>query len=748
MLKISFKYFLIATLFNIFYFSVAKSEIVKSIEINGNERIPDETINMFSNVKKNQDLNENEINQILLDLYQTNFFKDVEIMFNNNILSINVIENPLIENVNYNGIKADKTRESIKKNLKLKSRSSFNKFLLQKDVNNILLSLKELGYYFASVDHYIENLDNNKINLTYQIDIGKKAKIKKISFIGNKVFKNSKLTSVIISEEYKFWKIISGKKYLNENVISLDKRLLKNFYLNEGYYDVEINSSFAKLINENEFELIFNIDAKNKIYFNKLDLILPEDYEKENFNDLFKLFNKMEGEPYSLNFVNEILEEIDLVVLNEQYEAINAFVNEEIISDQLNLTFTIEETEKFLVEKINIYGNNITRENVIRNNLEIDEGDIFNILLSKKSENNIKSLNLFKNVDFREIDGTKDNTKIIEISVEEKATGEIMAGAGFGTDGGTISFGVKENNYLGKGLKLNTDFTINKQSLKGQVGFTDPNYKNSDKSVYFNLQTTEIDRLSDFGYKTNKNGFSLGTDFEYYRDLNLGLGTSTYYEEIEADSTASSRRKKSAGDYWDTFFKMNFDYDKRNQKFKPTKGFRSYYNIDLPLISDTNTLTNTYDYKYYTQLFEDNTTSASILFQSSNSLSGEDIKLSERLYIPSRRLRGFEGGKIGPKDGEDFVGGNYITSLNLNTTIPQLFPNSQNFDFVMFVDMASIWGVDYDTSLDNNDIRSSIGVGVDWLTVVGPLSFSLAQPITKSSGDITETFRFNLGTTF
>ena len=227
------------------------------------------------------------------------------------------------------------------------------------------------------------------------------------------------------------------------------------------------------------------------------------------------------------------------------------------------------------------------------------------------------------------------------------------------------------------------------------------------------MQTTEIDRLSDFGYKSNKNGFSLGTDFEYYRDLNLGLGTSTYYEEIEADSTASSRRKKSAGDYWDTFFKMNFDYDKRNQKFKPTKGFRSYYNIDLPLISDTNTLTNTYDYKYYTQLFEDNTTSASILFQSSNSLSGEDIKLSERLYIPSRRLRGFEGGKIGPKDGEDFVGGNYITSLNLNTTIPQLFPNSQNFDFVMFVDMASIWGVDYDTSLDNNDIRSSIGVGVD-----------------------------------
>ena len=203
------------------------------------------------------------------------------------------------------------------------------------------------------------------------------------------------------------------------------------------------------------------------------------------------------------------------------------------------------------------------------------------------------------------------------------------------------------------------------------------------------------------------------------------------------------------GNYWDTYTKIKIDYDKRNQKFKTSDGFRSLYNVDLPIISDTNTLTNSYSYKFFTELYEENITSASILLKSANSLTNDDIKLSERLFVPSSRLRGFETGKIGPKDGKDYIGGNFVTAVNFNTTIPQLFPTAENFEFLFFVDAANIWGVDYDSSLDkSNDIRSSVGLAVDWMTVVGPLNFSLAQPITKSSGDKLQSFRFNLGTTF
>ena len=745
----SFKYFLFFLIILFYPISYLKSDIINNIQITGNERIPDETILMFSKFSVGDSLTEDSLNKILVDLYESNFFEDVSIIFKDNKLIIDVKENPLIQNINFKGIKAKKILEAIKDGLKLKERTSYNENFNKDDVSQIISNLKDLGYYFASVNSYVESFNGNIVDLTYDIDLGNKAKIKKISFIGDKVFKDSKLKSIIVSEEYKFWKFISGKKFLNENIIEFDKRLLKNFYLNKGFYNVKINSSFAKITGDDEFELVYNIDANKKIYFGQIDLSLPIDFDKNNFKKLDKLFLELKDEAYSLNSVSKILDTIDLIVLSEQFESVNAKVEEQIVDDKINLTFKILENEKFIVERINIYGNNITRENVIRNNLEIDEGDFYNEILTKKSENNIKSLNLFKSVSTRVIDGDTDQSKIIEIDVEEKATGEIMAGAGFGTDGGSLSFGVKENNYLGKGIRFSTDLTLNAESIKGQIGVSNPNYNNSDKLVYANVQVLEIDRLKDFGYKTNKTGFDVGTKFEYLEDFNLGVGTSTFYERIETDSLASARQKSQAGNYWDTFLKINLDYDKRNQKFKTTNGFRSFYNIDLPIVSDTNTLTNSYDYKYYTELYENNITSASIFFKTANSLSGNDIKLSERLFIPSRRLRGFEAGKIGPKDGEDFVGGNYITSLNFNTTIPQLFPNAQSFDFVFFLDAANIWGVDYDSSIKGgSDIRSSLGFGIDWLTVVGPLNFSLAQPITKSNGDITETFRFNLGTTF
>ena len=463
-----------------------------------------------------------------------------------------------------------------------------------------------------------------------------------------------------------------------------------------------------------------------------------------------KLFEKLKGEPYSLSSVNKILDEVDEITATEEFYSTKATVEENISLDKINLKFVISETDKFFIEKINIYGNNITRENVIRNQFEVDEGDPFNEILQKKSLNNIKNLNFFKTVKSEILEGTTKNSKIINIFVQEKPTGQISAGAGIGTSGGTISAGVKENNYLGKGISVSSDLTIDQESIKGILTITNPNYKNSDKLIYTSFQATEIDRIKDFGYKTNKVGFTLGTDFEYLKNFDIGIGTSTFYEKIETDSTASARQKKMEGNYWDTFLKFNFNYDKRNQRFQTTDGFRSAYSLDLPIISDTNTITNTYDYKFYTELYEKNISTFSFLLQAANSISNDDIKLTERLYIPQSRLRGFANRKIGPKDGTDFIGGNFVSAINFSSTLPQILENAQDIDVLLFFDAARIWGVDYNSSLDNNPskIRSSVGVGIDWFTVLGPLNFSLSLPLSKDTKDQTESFRFNLGTTF
>ena len=732
-----------------FLLSSSFSEIINKIEISGNERISNETIEMFSAVSINENLDQNDINNLLKRLYETNFFDNVSVDLDKNILKIRIEESPIIEKIIFSGIKAKKIKKALTDNLLLKTRSSFNKSLLKKDKENISRTLKGLGYYFSNIEILSETVNDNRIILTYNITLGNKSKIKKISFIGNKVFKDKKLRNVIVSEEHKFWKFISGKKYLNESTLNLDKRLLKNFFLNKGYYNATINSSFAKLIDDNQFELIFNIDAKNKIYFNEINLIIPNDFNKENFSDLNNLFTQLKGKPYTINSVNKILDEIDMITTSEEYHSIKASVNETINENKINLDFEIEETEKYFVERINIYGNNITRENVIRNQLLLDEGDPYNEILQTKSINNLKNLNFFKKVKSEISEGSEENTKKIDIIVEEKATGEISAGAGIGTSGGTVAFSVKENNYLGKGVAVEANATLTGESIKGLLSITNPNFNNSDKSVNFSVQAIETDRLTLFGYKNNKVGFSIGTDFEYLDDFYLGISTSSFYEKIETVSTASVMQKKQEGNYWDTFLRINFDYDKRNQKFQTSDGFRSNYFINLPLISETNTLTNSFDYKMYTDLFENNITSASFYFKAAKSINNDNIKLSERLFIPSARLRGFEKGKIGPKDGKDFIGGNFITAINFKSTVPQILEDSENVDFALFLDIANVWGVDYDSSLDSSDkVRSSLGIGIDWFTILGPLNFSLAAPLTKDINDKTESFRFNIGTTF
>ena len=728
--------------------SILFAEIVKEFQINGNNRVSEKSIEMFSSVNIGDDIDKDDLNQILKNIYDSGFFKNVNINFKNNILMIFVEENSLVENVTIEGPKSKTLIDELKKNLKVKSRSSYNEIQLLDDKKTITKILKDKGYFFSKVDVMVEKLSDNKINLIYKVEIGDKAKIKKISFIGNKIFKDRKLRSVIVSEEYKFWKFISGKKFLKQDLINLDERLLKNFYLNRGFYNVKINSSFAKMINDAEFELIYNIVPNKRFFFNNISLDLPIDFDKTNFEDLNILFKKLNGKKYSLFVIQDILEEVDKIILDEEYKTLKTEVEENIFDNKIDLTFSVSEGEKFTVDRINIYGNNITQENVIRNQLLIDEGDEFNSILASKSINNIKSLNIFQSVDSKIID-KDDNSKIIDITIEEKATGEIMAGAGVGTDGSTFSFAVKENNYLGRGIGLVSELTVSEETIKGQFNVRNPNFRNSDKSINLNIQSLETDKLDDSGYKTNKTGFGFGTSFEYQDDVFIGLGQDSYYEKIETNSSASARQKSQAGNYWDTFINLDLNYDKRNQKYRPTDGFKSSYSINLPLVSENNSLTNAYIFTYYDELYQDNVTKFSFFAKASNSLTNDNIKLSERVYLPGSRLRGFVSGGVGPKDGNDFIGGNYASAVNIQTSIPQLLPNIQNMDVSMFFDAGNVWGVDYDSSLsDTNKIRSSIGVGVDWFTLIGPLSASFSHPITKVDTDRTESFKFNLGTTF
>ena len=741
-------FFKIIVFTSIFFSTYAFSDTLEKIEILGNERISDESIKLFINVNISDEIDNSEMNDIIKDLYETDFFKDISLSFNDQTLIITVIENPIIENIFYKGIKSDRILNIIKDGSSMRSRSSYKESIVKNEKLKIENILKSLGYYKSDLAILVEESENNLVNITYDINLGKKSKIKKITFVGDKIFKDKKLRGIITSSEYKFWKIISGRKYLNQNTVILDERLLRNFYRNNGYFNVKINSSFAKLIDDNNFELIFNIEPGSKISFGDLTLNLPTDFDEKNFKSIKKLFEKTKGKPYSINTIDKILDEIDAITTLEQYKFIKANVLENLDQNLINLEFIVEEGEKFYVDRINVFGNTITSENVIRNQLMLDEGDPFSEILVNKSINNIKSLNFFKQVNQRILTNEDNKTKTINIFLEEKPTGEIYASAGAGTSGASFGFGVKENNFLGNGIGLDTNALISSSQFKGKFTITNPNYNNLDKSLYASLEATETDNYNNFGYKTNKTGFRIGTNFEYLNDFYLGLNNSNFYETIETDSTASAQQQSQEGNYWDSFLKFDMNYDKRNQKFQTNSGFKSFYSISLPVVSDTNTIKNYYNYSKYFSFYDKNFSSISLYLQSANSLNDENIKLSERISIPSSRLRGFEYGRVGPKDGDDFIGGNYAYSLNFASNVPFILEDSQNLDFIFFADVADIWGVDYNSSIKGNGTRSSIGIALDWMSPAGPMNFTWAVPVLKQTGDKTESFRFNLGTTF
>ena len=672
---------------------------------------------------------------------------------NNGILNINLIENPIIENIEITGIKSKSFTEDLLENIILKDRMSFTEEQLKRDINLIKNILKTNGFYFAKVESsLVKDEELNSVRLRFEIDRGNKARIQKISFIGDKKVKDKKLIEVIASEEHKFWKFVSNKVYLNQSLINLDKRLLENYYRNLGYYKVKVLNSFAELNNEGSFKLTFNIDAGEKYFFNSFNLSLPDDYNKSDFKKIDQIFSKLKGEKYSLDNINLILEEIDKIASSRLYDFIDAEVEESIQdNNKISFNFKIIDSNKFYVERINIKGNFQTIEEVIRNRLIVDEGDPLNELLYNKSVDNIKALGIFKSVKSKIKDGSDPNLKIIDFTVEEKPTGEISLAAGVGTGGSTIGGGIVEKNFLGKGINLTTNLEVSESSVKGQFIYSKPNFNYTDNTLFTSVKSTTTDNLSDFGYKVSNAGFAIGTEFEQYENLFFSPEIDISVEDLKTNSSASKSLKKQEGTYEDLYFNYGLNYDLRDSPYRPSSGNKTSFFQELPVVSGNNELANTFVFTQYKTLNKASEMigKASIYMKAVNTLDDSDVRISKRAQMPYNRMRGFEKGKIGPVENSDYIGGNYVTALNFSTNLPGILNTVENIDFSYFVDVGNVWGVDYDSAIDeSNSIRSSTGIGLDWLTPIGPLSFSLTQPITKKSTDRTETFRFNLGTTF
>ena len=738
---------IIIFLLNFFIYQSAFSEIIKNFEIKGNFRVSNETVIMFSNLKIGDNVTKNDLNEALKNLYYTDYFKDVSISLEDGYLKIVLIENPIIQSVEIKGVKQNNIYEKLRDITIKLEKYPFVENQINDQVSLIKNTLKSNGYYFVDLKTSVSINDNNTVDLIYDINLGEIAKIKKISFIGNKIFRDNTLRNVVISEESKFWKFLSNNKFLDQNRISADLTRLNNFYKNRGYYNAKIKSTTGIITEDKQFELIFNINAGEKFFFDNLEIANTTNYSIDSLKKFQKKFKDLKGQKYSKKIINNLIDDLNQFILRNDFTFINAKFDETIKeNNKIDINIFFDELDQKIVERINIFGNFITDEKVIRNTLIVDEGDVYNDVLFNKSIQKVKAKNIFKSVNF-ETSSSDDLSKTIDITVEEKPTGELFAGAGTGTTGTSFTAGIKEKNYLGLGIKLDTNLVVSDDSIKGRFLVTNPNYNNSDKSIKTSIESSTSDFMSTSGYKTSRTGFSIGTEFEQKNDLFVNLELSNFYEDLETTSSATDIVKKQEGNYIENLLMYSIKYNRLDQDFQPTDGFITNFSQSLPVYSDDLSIENIFTSSLYHSLGDNLILSANYFLKTINSLE-DNVRISKRVFVPSRRLRGFENGKIGPKDGSQYIGGNYATALNLNTTFPNVLFEKENLDLNFFIDMANVWEVDYNNSLDSNKIRSSTGLAVNWFSAIGPLTFSYAIPLTESDTDVTESFRFQIGTSF
>ena len=723
---------------------------IKKVNIVGNARVSSATIESLVD-KKISNIDSIYINNLTKKIYDTDFFADVKISFNQDALTINVIENPIVNFFYINGVK-DSDLDQVNKIITLKENSIFSSSKLKKDIEATREFLNASGYYQASITPEVIKIDNNQINLIINIDKKEISKIKNIYFIGNKYFSNSQLLDVITSSEDGWWKFFSTSA-LSEQRVEYDKQLLKEFYRSKSFYDVQIESVFASVDKNNKFTLTYSINSGKKYKFGDYDLKVSGLALKEtDINEVKNIFNSLlKNEFYSPLAIIKFNKQITNYLENKRFGNFEINIQEaKNAVDKINIIIQLNEGQKSLISKINIQGNTITEEKVVRDNLIISEGDQLNLSKVKKSVDNIKSKQIFSKVDYKLEDSDKKNFKDLNLFVKEQPTGSISAGVGYGTNGGLFEASINERNFLGQGINLNFTGRLSSDVIRGELSYVDPNYNNSNKELAASL-FSELDDYETSGYQNKRVGTKFATKYEIYEDVffrpNLGL----QFDKLEVTGDASSLLKSRQGDFITTSLGYNFLYDQRDSKFNPTSGSVIYFDQNIAtFFSDTPTVQTGVGATFYKELFNDKYI-GSVKGRLANvtAFNDKDVKLSDRIFASSSDLRGFEQRGVGPVDSGDHIGGNNLATLSLKSTFPNPIPENLRATTFIFLDMGNVWGADYSSAIpDSSKLRATTGIAVDLMSPVGPLSFTYSIPVSKDSTDKEQNFLFNIGSSF
>lgn len=737
--------------------------IIRDIRVQGNRRIEAETVRSYLVFVPGDRYDAVKVDQSLKALFSTGLFADVNIRLANAIVIVTVVENPIIRKVAFEG-NSEVKDDDLRAQVQLKPRSIYTRSRVQSDVQAILDLYRRQGYFAATVDAKIIRLDANRVDLVFEINEGRSTVVKSINFIGNRAFSDSQLRDVITTSESGLFGFLKSTDVYDPDRLRLDRELLRQFYLKNGYADVRIISAFADLDADGTgFFITFTIEEGEPYTFGAIRI------ESSVYDiDTSRLYNVMlteEGDTYNASLIDKTIEAMTLEVnqLGYAFARVVPRANRDPIARTIGITYSIVQGPRIYVERINIFGNTRTKDYVIRREFRLAEGDAFNRVLIDQAKRRLQALRFFKKVEIRREPGSAPDRIILNVIVVEQSTGEVSFGAGYSTAEGIIGdIAITERNLMGNGQFVRLKLSGSLERAQVEFSFTEPRFLDYNLAAGFDLFHKEVDFTDESSFKSRRTGGGLRLGFPLTENLRILTRYTLVREEVfDVSDDASVFVKASEGTTVVSALGYTLSYDKLNHPRKPTKGYYLVLTQDLAGVGgDVSYLRTVAEGRAYYPITEKVTFVTRLQGGHIAGLDDEAVRLQDLFFKGPETIRGFERAGFSPRDAatDDAIGGKLYWAFTAEVRFPLPFvPDEIGLKGAVFFDAGSLWdatdvtkitGLETVTVLDSSKVRSSVGASLIWDSPFGPLRLDGAYVLSDEPWDQTQSVRFGAATNF
>lgn len=735
--------------------SPALAANVRDIRVEGSERVEPATVLTYLGLHKGDEVTQDALDQSLKSLFATGLFADVQISESSGVVIVKIVENPVLNQIAFEG-NDELEDEQLLSEITARPRQVFTRTSVQNDVTRLYDIYQRNGRFSADIQPKVIKLDQNRVNLVFEISEGPLTEISSIRFVGNERFSDNELRSVITSKERRWYNILSSADRYDQDRLSYDLELLRQFYLKEGYADFRVSSSLSELSQDREkFYVTVTVDEGER--YKVGDIRVNSQLRNLDPQVLMKDVTLNASDWYDAEEVKNTVEKMTHSLGDMQYAFADVVPDVARNRQQktIDLVFNINESPRVFVERINIDGNVRTLDKVVRRQMELVEGDAFNRTLLAESEKNVRDLGYFSKVDVKTLPGSAPDKTVVDVSVEEQSTGEISLGAGFSTvDGPLADFHIRERNLLGKGQDLGFSATIAGARTEFDVSITEPYFLDRDLSLGFDAFHTTRDQQDQSSFDQRRTGTGVRLGYPLSDKWRQSWRYRIESNEIaNVDSDASRFIQDQEGSRLTSAISQRLSYENLDSRLYPTDGVTAWLEAEMAgLGGDAQYVSGKLGGAYYVPIAKNWV--FNLLGETGiiGAYGDSDIQINERYFLGGNTFRGFEKYGVGPRDltTNDSLGGNQFYRGTAELTFPLGLPDDLGVSGHAFSDIGSLWGLDETGTgvVDDNLLRGSAGVGVTWISPMGPVRVDLSKPYLKEDYDVEQVFRFSFGTRF